>query len=117
MSTRFDRTKVTAAMASGAAASATVVSCSADRFPAKVYRFVVAVPNYTNSPNTTVSIINRDGILVYQTAAMAKNASYSIPTDVDTFAGDSIEVETSADIGSCSLANRTVGVEVDLERE
>jgi hypothetical protein len=110
----MDRKSVTATLVSGAAASATALTFSAINAPSKIVRMIVTVPSFaTTTTSATATVIDQDGAIVYQSASLAYATKTSIPVDIDVFAGDKLEVESSATVGNGA---NVVTVVLQLER-
>lgn len=67
----------------------------------RLTRYVVNVPNYTNDVTTSLKVVKSDGTtIVYTGAAHSRNATYSVPVDVELFPTDIIRLSVSGDIGA-----------------
>ena len=63
----------------------------------------VVTPNFTNAITTTIRIYDANGILKYQTAALAENsgaAGYCIPVSIPIYAGEYVVAAPSDDPGA-----------------
>lgn len=74
---RLPRTAVTIA------ATGTTFDTTVNFTNARITRYILEIPNYTNTVTTTLSFINVNSVIVYPTAAHVQNANYSIPIDIE----------------------------------
>ena len=96
-----ERINFTTTIASGAAASATVVTLTVGPTPSRFVSYSLTVPNYTNTVNTTVYIFDSDGYPIYIGSAHAKDNTYYVGgLEVPLMPGDVVKLITSGDIGS-----------------
>ena len=65
------------------AATGTTFDTTVSKYEGVITRYILELPNYTNTVTTTLSILDPNGVTIYSGAAHAQNANYSIPVDVE----------------------------------
>lgn len=63
------------------AASGTSFTLTFTTDGAKVSRYIIEIPSYTNTVTTTLSFVDAHSVAVFTGSALAKGANYSVPID------------------------------------
>ncbi len=84
-------------------ASGTSFDINIDPGQVRATRLILEVPNYANAVTTTLSFINANGIIVFTSAAHARNANYSIPIDLELVGAYTMRLTLSGAAGGSTL--------------
>ncbi len=49
----------------------------------RLTRYILEIPDYTNDSTTTLSIIDTNSVVIYQSPSYNDNSNYSIPVDIE----------------------------------
>lgn len=82
------------------AATGTTFDWTSLTLTAVATRYILELPNYTNTITTTLSIIDANTVTVYSGAAHAQNANYSVPIDVEMVGTYTVRLTVSGVAGA-----------------
>ena len=60
-----------------------------------VSRIILEIPDWTNAPNTTLTIENSDGKEIYNSGAKTENQTLNLKTDVEVVGENTVKVALS----------------------